>query len=968
LSDFKLDKRFQNKTKMNFSKIVLLISLLLIYGSLAFAQNAAIKGTVIDDGSNELLPFLNVIIDGTTIGTSTDIDGAYSLKVDAGTYDLVFSYLGYADQKITNVIVAANEVKVVDVRMGGSSETIEEIVITARQARNTENALLTLQKKSSNLLDGVSSQSFRKTGDANAAGAIKRVTGVSVQDGKYVFVRGLGDRYTKTLLNGNDIPGLDPDRNNVQMDIFPANLIDRIVVNKTFTPNLPGDFTGGIVDITTKDFPDSLTINLSYGTSYNPQTHFNDEFILYEGGKTDLLAFDDGTRALPFPIKTPVPDESKNNRDLTTLTAAFNPQLAASPAKNFLNQSISFSLGNQINKAHTDVGYNVALNYGLNYQYLDQVTNAEFFKSPFDKGQARLERKRESIAKIGEQDVTWSALIGTSLKIRDKNKLRFNLFHAQNGNTKASEGITINGEANPSEKLNNALFYTERAITNFGLSGSHQIKNDIKVNWRGAATRSKIDDPDLRIIDMNCEVDDTDPEDNCGVGVYHLDTSVGAGIRRDFRALQEFNFTGGVDIEIPFTLKNKNISKLQFGVLETYKIRDFNIQTFTVFNDKVRDFDFDPNFFFQPENIWTVADGLGTYIRYDYTPSNTYSATQNITAAYVMNEMPFGAGNKIKLVYGFRAEYFTNSFTGNNPAAPPSAPLDFVDSLLVEDLSILPAVNLVYNATSNMNIRAAYSKTVARPSFKEKSTVSIYDPISGRRYTGNINLLSTDIHNADLRWEYFFRSSEMISIGGFYKQFTNPIELIAEELQPSEIKPQNAKSATVLGIEFEFRKNFSFINENLKSLSVGSNFTIIKSEAKMIEKEYNSRKKEALKGEEISDTRSLHGQSPYIINAYLNYASKKIGLAGNLNYNVQGERLAVVGIGGIPDVYEQPFNSLNFKLTQSLIKNKARLSFNIDNILDQSNNFLYKSQMSEMATYNFFQRGRTFGFGFSYNF
>jgi len=804
--------------------------------------------------------------------------------------------------------------------------------------------------------------------DSDAGAAIKRVTGVSVQDGKYVFVRGLGDRYTKTLLNGMTIPGLDPDRNNVQMDIFPANLIDRIVVKKTFTPDLVGDFTGGIVDITTKDFPDSLTINFSYGTSYNPQTHFNKDFKLYEGGKTDYLAFDDGSRALPFPIKTPIPDESKNSQDLTLLTSVFNPQLAAAPHNNFLNQSLALSFGNQINKEHTDIGFNVALNYGINYQYLEQVMNAEFFKSPFDKSQARLERNRESIAKVGERDVAWSTLIGTSIKIRKTNKIRFNLFHSQNGNTKSSEGNTITGEANPSQRINNALFYTQRAITNLGLSGSHEIKNDIKISWKGAATRSNIEDPDLRVIDMNCEIGNTDPNDSCEAGVYHLDEAVGAGIRRDFRALQEYNYTGGIDIEIPFTLKNQNKTKLQFGFLETYKARDFNIQTFNVFNNETNNFTFDPNFFFQPENIWTVEDQKGTYVNYDFTPSNTFNATQNIVAGYVMNEMPFGADNKMKLIYGLRAEYFTNRFTGNEASASPNAPLDFVDSLLVEDLSFLPAVNFVYNVTNNMNVRAAYSQTVARPSFKESSTVSIFDPIANRRYTGNINLKSTSIHNADLRWEHFYGAGEMISIGGFYKHFTNPIELIAEELAPNEIKPQNSPEATVLGAEFEFRKNFGFINENLKGLSIGSNYTYINSKALMTDVEFDSRKKEALKGEEISNTRSLFGQSPYIINGYLNYANANIGLQASLNYNVQGESIAVVGIGGVPDVYEQPFHSLSCRISQSFANKKARLSLSVDNILDQENNFLYKSQMATTATYNHFERGRTYGFGFSYNF
>ena len=208
-----------------------------------------------------------------------------------------------------------------------------------------------------------------------------------------------------------------------------------------------------------------------------------------------------------------------------------------------------------------------------------------------------------------------------------------------------------------------------------------------------------------------------------------------------------------------------------------------------------------------------------------------------------------------------------------------------------------------------MNVRAAYSQTVARPSFKEKSSVSIFDPISNRRYSGNLNLASTNIQNVDLRWEYFFGSGEIISLGGFYKYFDKPIELVAEELQPSEIKPQNSEYATVIGGELEFRKNFAFINEQLKGLSIGSNLTYINAKTKMIESEYLSRVNKARLREIIKETRNLFGQSPYIVNAYINYADPVFGLESNLSYNVQGKRLAVVGIGGIPDVFEQPFHS-----------------------------------------------------------
>jgi len=951
---------------MSFKYFLVLIAALVMSFQL-IAQQAIVRGTVYDDENAEPLPFLNVVVEGTSTGSTTDLDGSYTLKLDAGTYTLVYSYLGYADKKITDVVLTEGETKLLDVRMGEASETLKEVVIVERAIRNTEAATLTLQKKSANLINVTSSETFKKLGDGDAAAAVNRVSGVSVQDGKYVFVRGLGDRYTKTILNGLDIPGLDPDRNNVQMDIFPTSLIDRIIVNKSFTPNLPGDFTGGIVDITTKDFPDSLTVNFTYGTSFNTKTHFNNDFILYDGGATDFLAFDDGTRGMPFAIKTIVPDESKNDITLNEQTAAFDPQLGVQNQNNFLDQALSFGFGNQYNKKNVDIGFNFVVNYGLSYQYLTDVVNGEYRKDPINKSNTSLERDRLSISNIGERDVAWSTLLGTSVKFKKTNRLRFNIFHSQNGNAKASEGRTINGEANPSEKQNNALLYTQRAVTNIGLSGTHSL-NKLKLTWKGAATNSSINDPDLRTTDLNCEVDGASEDDSCEAGLYHLDGAVGGRIKRDFRALEEVNYTAGLDFELPLKSKSTNKPKIKFGGLYTFKERDFNIQEFAVFNNETNDFPFVPNFFFEEENIWNLDDTTGTYIRYDYLPANTFSAKQSTNAAYVMNELP--VGKKFTAIYGVRAEYFTNRFTGNNPGSTPNSPLDFNDSLLLESLDILPAINLVYELVDNMNLRASYSQTLARPSFKEKSSVSIFDPIADRRYTGNIaDLEITNIHNADLRWEYFFQGGEIISLGTFYKHFINPIELVAEELQPSEIKPRNTESADVLGVEFEFRKGLDFIMPSLSNFSIASNLTYVYSKVTMTDAEFESRKNEALDDETIKNTRQLFGQSPYIINANLNYLTDNNDLGVNLSYNVQGERLSVVGIGGIPDVFEQPFHSLNLRVSKSFgeVQN-AKLSVGVINILGEQNVQLYKSEKAISQTYNRFEQGRTFNLGFSYSF
>ena len=262
-------------------------------------EKGLLRGTVIDDDFGEPVMYAEVRVEGLDVSTLTDLDGQYSLELAPGTYTLSVEFLGYAKQVISEVVVKEGGTELLDVRLTEESEVITEVVVTATQSRNNETALLTIQRKSAVVLDGVSAQSISRIGDSDAGQAIQRVPGVSVEGGKYIYVRGLGDRYTKTTLNGMDIPGLDPDRNTVQMDVFPTSLIDNIIVRKTFAPNMPGDFSGGVVDIATKAFPDKEQFNVKLGLGYNTNTSFNKNFLTYDGGKLDWLGIDDGSRALP---------------------------------------------------------------------------------------------------------------------------------------------------------------------------------------------------------------------------------------------------------------------------------------------------------------------------------------------------------------------------------------------------------------------------------------------------------------------------------------------------------------------------------------------------------------------------------------------------------------------------------------------------------------------------------------------
>ncbi len=917
------------------------------------AQEGTLRGTVTDSETGETLPFATVVLEGTTTGAQTDLDGKYFLNLPAGTHRVVFTYTGYADQLIPDVEIIADEVTTLDIALGTGAIDMEEIVVEAKQIRNTEAAINTIKRKSSNLLDGISSQLISRTGDSDAGEIAKRVTGVSIEGGKHVYVRGLGDRYTKTILNGMEIPGLDPDRNSVQMDIFPSNLINNLVVYKTFTPDLSGDFTGGVVNVETKDFPESKTLSASIGYGYNPNMHFNKNFILSDGGKLDFLGFDDGTRKLPFGNTTKIPDPALNDPNTTLLTNQFNPQLGVQNKNNFLNQSYAFSFGNQINKekSNTTLGYNFALNYKNDYEFYEGVIFGEYFKD-FERDGYELQKEQVNTGDIGRNNVLWSALAVGAIK-KQRSKYSLSLLHIQNGQSTATKQTQQNFESTGATLLKDNLTYSQRSVTNALFSAKHSLKNEKwEMDWKISPTLSKITDPDVRTTAFSLTN-----------GLYTLNPGDGGRVTRIFRDLQEIDGDMRWNMTYNFKQWNELGSKLKFGIANTTKMRDFEILNYLYRYQNNGDGGFftgNPDDLLLEENIWDVATDEGMYIKGNFEPANSFEAVSNVGAAYIMNELPLS--KQLKMVYGLRIEKSNIWYTGESNDG-----LEVYNAKSVlDEIDFLPSMNMVYNINDMMNLRASYAMTLARPSFKEKSIAQIYDPVTDRFFIGNIDLQQTHVNNLDIRWEKFFLGADLISLSGFYKHFNNPIELVAYELDPSSIQPRNVGQGQIFGAEIELKKSLGFISTKISDLSIHTNFTYVYSQIEMSEEEFSARQTIARDGEVVSNKRSMQGQSPYIVNAGLNYSNSEMGLEANVSYNVQGKRLAIVG-GTAPDVFESPFHSLNTKLSQRFGKeNRFRLSVSANNLLGSTRNKYYENFQATPALYEYLNPGRSFSLGFSY--
>ncbi len=924
---------------------------------LIYSQSGKVSGTVFDGEYNDVLPFATISVKGATNGTTSDFEGDYSLDLEEGVYTIVFSFVGYETKEIQEVSIQNGNVFELDVTLNASTGMLDEVVISTTVRRNTEESVLNLQKNSATLMDGLSSQSISRSGASNIASAVKSVPGVSVQEGKYVYVRGLGDRYTKSILNGMDIPGLDPDKNTIQMDIFPTNILENIIVYKSASAELPADFTGGVVDIVTKDFPSKKQMSISFSAGYNPDMHFNNNYLSQEGGNTDFLGFDDGTRELPISSQTNIPNPAESNSNLETITRLFEPTMAAQRESSLMDFSFGFNYGNQFEFKENKLGFIASIDYKNATTFYEGFENGVYQK-PEERDSYELRFDRRQFGDVGQNNVLASVMTGLSYKTA-KSKYTLNLLHLQNGESRAALFNQNTEISNDINTVKDNLEYTQRSVTNLLFGGKHTSEDGSFItDWKISPTLSKSEDKDVRLTTF-IERD----------GEFTISADAGFP-NRIWRNLEEVNAVSKIDLQKKYTLFN-NSSTLKFGALYSYKQRDYTINSYDIGFRGVNPIDLngDPDAILTPDNIWTVETNSGYYIRGNFQPANTFDAIQSTAAVYLSNEFRFS--EKFRTIIGVRAEQFTSLFTGEG--RQDGQTLQFDNDELLNELDFFPSANLIYEVMPNSNIRLSYSKTTARPSFKEKSLVQIVDLLTGITFLGNIDLEPSYIDNLDLRFEAFSDNAQMFAVSGFYKHFKNPIEIVAfSNIAPNNFTPRNAPSADVIGVEFEARKNFGFLAENLKNLSINLNVSIIDSKIEMNKgegEEYESRLNFAREGEKIDDIRALQGQSPFLVNTSLLYNNQDLGIETGIFYNVQGKTLDVVGFGKNPDVFIQPFNSLNFNFEKTIGKEKnASITLKVDNILNDKRESLYESFNALDKPFQYRAPGTSFSLGYSLTF
>lgn len=951
---------------------VICIRMLFIICALAFTfsinvvaqellETRKISGVVVDSDTGSPIPDVRVKVVDKDISGKTDENGTFTLELPDGTYSLQISVPLYNSTVISDVEVSSEEMsEPIQVSLDLYVMKLDAIKMKVRLSQSGERGLLEKRMRSSRIEDSISTEEISRLPDSSAAQAIKRVTGVSIVGGKYVFVRGLGERYSNTLLNNVEIPSPEPNRRVVPLDIFPASLLANLQTVKTFSPDQPGGFAGGSVQVLTKDFPEALMMSLSFSTGYNTQTTGTDG-LTYPGGNLDFLGFDDGTRDLPSLIQEKADDIPIRERGRFT-KAGFTPEEIQEFGRSFsnvwsperkpipVNQGYKFSVGNNSSIFGKQFGYLGVISYGNSHSYNTQDRKA--FRIGLNETLSPV--TDYSIEESGNE-VDWGSVLNTSIRFSPEHliSIRTLATHAAEDQTRTWKGFNADRNA---DLRSTRLRYVERQLFSGQLAGNHgfnfgeqeltnpsleettdsaeilEDQSDVSMEWRLTYSRAARDEPDTREAIY----------EDIGDGTYTFRDVTHSGSRFYFD-LEDDEYNARVDITVPV----EQTGFLKFGGLLRDKARSFDVRRFRFLpSDGIGstvDLSSSPETLFKTENIAPRVFEL----RESTLATDNYLADHNIYSGYLMLDYPFSG--KWQLMAGLRLESSNQVVTTYDPFSTVLKPIKSD----LETLDLLPGLNLIYRVMDGMNLRVAMSRTVTRPDFRELAPFEFTDFVGGRTILGNPDLERTLISNYDFRWEVFPNTDAggVIAISAFYKRFQKPIEQIIQPQAEVRITYENAEAATNYGIEFEARQNLGVISPKLNTFSINTNAAFITSQVVL----------PTDVGIQTSSERPLQGQCPYIINVSIGYENPNWDISSSVAYNIYGRRLSDVGNHGAPDVFEQPRGQLDMSFSRK-VAGSYKFSFSAKNLLDPVVEF--KQGGSSAVSYKV---GRSFSFGVSYD-
>lgn len=958
-------------TKKTINNLLTVSALTVLFSINILPQSTgSISGKIVDATTGEELIGANIYLEGTSLGAASDLNGLYLMKsIPAGSYNLTASMIGYAKLTVTGVEVKDGQTHKLDLTL--SQETIEtdEVIITARMIEDNEASLLKLRQRSNSISDAISSELISRSGSSNAADAMTKVTGASVVGGKYVYVRGLGERYSSTHLNGTELPSADPDKKSFNMDLFPSGVLNNIVTVKSFTPDKPGNFSGGIVDIATKTYPDKFTLKLSGSSSYNTATSFNQNFLTYNGGGSDWFGMDDGTRKIPelfgnpdliIPAASTARFDSEEAQLLDDVSKSFIPEMSPRIKTAPLNQSYSLSIGDQTELFNMPLGFIGSYSYNREYSFYENGTSGRWKLTGDVNTVETLNELQYLNDSKGTDEVNWGGLVTVNLKPDPRHEIGADFVYTQSGQSTARflEGRWLEQfNDNPNAVLETrVLSYTERSLQSYQLHGKHVFDNilGLGINWSGSISKTSQEEPDVRYFTNHYNLETLN---------YSITRSTYALPSRYFRNMNEDGNSANLNFTLPFNIWENLQAKFKFGGAFNEKERVFTERRFEYqlgeYSSGAPRYEGDPEFFFSPENVgilWYDSTRnryvFGNHIAETPDPrGGNYNGYEKVSALYGMIELPIS--NSLKIIGGARYERSNMDVYGKDQKG------------FLDDQDLLPSLNVIYHLTENMNIRSSYGKTLARPNFREKAPYANYNFAADFIFIGNPDLQRTLIDNYDLRWEWFLRPGEIIAVSGFYKFLKNPIERVINVLFASEggeVFYENIDKAEVMGIELEMRKRLDEVHDLLNNFSIGTNVSFISSEVSIPEGEL-----EVIRNLDpnAESTRQLQGQSPFLVNLELSYDNPNSGTYASLFYNVFGDRLAEISIGGTPDVFERSRPMLDFTISQNVLS-KFDLKLSVRNILNSPYKLTHEFKGAEY-TRTEYKTGTSISLGIGYS-
>ena len=924
---------------MRQTKFTILFLLLTIT---AFSQKGKIEGKVTDSKTANKLSGVSVSVDGDKTSTATNTDGYFVINVTAGKHTIQLTSVGYGTKEITEVEVADNKIVNLDIQMDAVTKTEDEVVVKSSSAkRETINSLIAYQRNTPVVAQVISAEAIRRSPDKNTGEVLKRVPGTSVQDGKYLVVRGLADRYNQAMINGILLTSTEPDRKTFSFDLIPARMIDNIIINKAFVPEYPGEWAGGLIQINTKDIPSKNFFNVEIGTGYNTQSTWQAAYKT-PGGDLDWLGIDDGTRGfpkgyttknefniLPASAKTAIGKAMRNAWASTEYTAPLNFAFQANGGFNttVFHKKLGGTFGVIYNKSNRNIQILNRRNViDLNY---NTTVETDFNDQRYT------------------QEIFAGALGSLSIHLNPLNKISLKSIINVNTNNFYTQRSGVDISRNDSYLKGSEATFKENVFFTTQLTGEHSLATPLTLKWYGAFNILDGYNPDQRRL-LYSRVNETDPWK--AVVANTLSQQSGSRI---YQSLSDYIYTAGGDLAYKYEWRGQK-QTVKGGYMLQIKDRLYDAVLFAnnlhVDNDVLRQLPDDK--IFVPENF---GDGSinSKLVSFDALVGKTYRYMANtiLNAGYIQSDNQLS--EKLRVVWGLRIEDYdqlVGSVKAYDDRHTHSRVTDF-----------LPGINITLKTNNKTNIRLSASQTVVRPELRELAALNLYDFDLNASVQGNPNLERTKVINTDLRYEIYPASGEVFTAGVFYKHFDKPIEQLLNEGAggASTFSYQNPEEAYTYGAELEFRKKLNFSNA-LKNFTVQGNVAYIYSRVTDL-------------GFDLD--RSLQGQSPYVLNFGLLYDLEKAGFNATLLFNQIGERIYLVGDksagAGTPDTYEAPRPVFDLQLTKKLIQKKAELKLSISDLLNQTQYFYQntndkKSFQKETDAYRFTRKaGTTFSLTFN---